>query len=145
MYKHAYDTTYIMCTSCNLLLLVQLTHAQITNNFPFEFGQIGGSTCTSRDLSISQGLESGSGILPVYMVEIINTCESQSGCAPSNIHLHCGWFASTKLVNPNLFKRLSYDDCLVNNGQTMSAGQVIHFSYSSTSMYPISFKYATFC
>ncbi|XP_076881454.1 TPD1 protein homolog 1-like [Bidens hawaiensis] len=103
------------------------------------------SSCTSKDLSISQNLLPIHGI-PVYTVEIVNTCESQySRCAPSDIHLHCGQFASARLVNPRLFKRLSYDDCLVNNGQKLRTGQVISFSYSNTFKYPISFKHATFC
>ncbi|XP_076928189.1 TPD1 protein homolog 1-like [Bidens hawaiensis] len=103
-----------------------------------------GSTCTSRDLSISQSKGSTSGI-PQYIVQIVNTCVSHSGCAPSNIHLHCGWFASARIVNPRFFKRLSYDDCLVNDGQMLTTGQMISFSYSNSFMYPISLKHATFC
>ncbi|RWR93130.1 protein TAPETUM DETERMINANT 1 [Cinnamomum micranthum f. kanehirae] len=67
--------------------------------------------CTKRDISISQSKSSSSGI-PQYIVQIASTC--MSGYAPSNIHVRCGWFASARIVNPNTFKRLSYDDCLVN-------------------------------
>ncbi|KAI3670999.1 hypothetical protein L1987_87645 [Smallanthus sonchifolius] len=101
-----------------------------------------GPSCTSRDLSIGQTTQSQHGI-PVYTVQIVNTC--LSNCGLSNIHFHCGAFASARLVNPRVFKRLSYDDCLVNNGQPLKPGQAIIFSYSNTFKYPISFKYATFC
>ncbi|CAI9267726.1 unnamed protein product [Lactuca saligna] len=103
-----------------------------------------GSSCTARDLSISQSKGSTTGI-PQYIVQIVNTCVSSSQCAPSNIHLHCGWFASARIVNPRFFKRLSYDDCLVNGGQTLRTGQMISFSYSNSFMYPISLKHARFC
>ncbi|KAI3671003.1 hypothetical protein L1987_87649 [Smallanthus sonchifolius] len=101
-----------------------------------------GPSCTSRDLSIGQITQSQHGI-PVYTVQIVNTC--LSNCGFSNIHFHCGAFASAKLVNPKVFKRLSYDDCLVNNGQPLKPSQAIIFSYSNTFKYPISFKDATFC
>ncbi|KAM7488059.1 hypothetical protein LguiB_025543 [Lonicera macranthoides] len=101
-----------------------------------------GGACTNRDISISQskGLTGG---IPQYMVEIVNTCVS--GCAPSKIHFHCGWFASARMVNPRTFKRLSYDDCLVNGGRPLKTSHLITFTYSNSFMYPISFKSARFC
>ncbi|KAF6143362.1 hypothetical protein GIB67_001306 [Kingdonia uniflora] len=98
--------------------------------------------CTNRDISISQSMETSSGI-PQYIVEIVNTC--MSGCSPSHIHVHCGWFASARIVNPRTFKRLSYDDCLVNEGRPLKNSQIIRFTYSNSFMYPISFKFARFC
>ncbi|KAL9410163.1 hypothetical protein AB3S75_044008 [Citrus x aurantiifolia] len=99
-------------------------------------------SCTNRDISISQSKDSTSGI-PQYVVQIVNTCVS--GCAPSDIHLHCGWFASARVVNPRTFKRVSYDDCLVNGGMPLRPSQVIRFTYSNSFMYPIAFKSAKFC
>lgn len=126
--------------------IAQLTYAQIANNnfLPNFVKTQTGRSCTARDLSISQSKESTSGI-PHYIVQIVNTCVSSSSCAPSDIHLHCGWFASARIVNPSFFKRLSYDDCLVNGGQTLKTGQMISFSYSNSFMYPISLKHARFC
>ncbi|KAL5729268.1 hypothetical protein ACHQM5_002242 [Ranunculus cassubicifolius] len=98
--------------------------------------------CTNRDISISQSKDSSSGI-PQYIVFIVNTCVS--GCAPSNIHLRCGWFASARMVNPKTFKRLNYDDCLLNQGKTLKTTQVIRFTYSNSFMYPLPFKSAKFC
>ncbi|RWR76435.1 protein TAPETUM DETERMINANT 1-like protein [Cinnamomum micranthum f. kanehirae] len=80
---------------------------------------------------------------PEYIVQIANTC--LSGCAPFNIHFHCGWFASAKLVNPNTLKRLSFDDCLVNAGRPLRSSQIIRFTYTNSFMYPITFKSARFC
>ncbi|KAL2341671.1 hypothetical protein Fmac_009611 [Flemingia macrophylla] len=99
-------------------------------------------SCTSKDLSISQSKSSTSGI-PQFIVQIVNTCVS--GCAPFDIHLHCGWFASARIVNPRLFKRLSYDDCLVNRGNPLASSQIIRFTYSNSFMYPLVFKSAKFC
>ncbi|CAK9138897.1 unnamed protein product [Ilex paraguariensis] len=99
-------------------------------------------TCTNRDISISQSRYSSSGI-PKFIVQIVNTCVS--GCVPSNIHLHCGWFASASIVNPRMFKRLSYDDCLVNGGRPLKTSQIIRFTYSNSFMYSIAFKSAKFC
>ncbi|KAL5785050.1 hypothetical protein ACOSQ2_007442 [Xanthoceras sorbifolium] len=98
--------------------------------------------CTNRDISISQSKDSTAGI-PQYIIQIVNTCVS--GCAPSEIHVHCGWFASARIVNPRTFKRLSYDDCLVNGGKPLKTSQIIRFTYSNSFMYPISFKSAKFC
>ncbi|KAH7843887.1 hypothetical protein Vadar_021813 [Vaccinium darrowii] len=98
--------------------------------------------CTNRDISISQSKDSTSGI-PRYIVQIVNTCVS--GCAPSNIHLHCGWFASARIVNPRIFKRLGFDDCIVKAGKPLKTSQIIRFTYSNSFMYPLGFKYAKFC
>lgn len=100
-------------------------------------------TCTNRDISISQTQDTNTGGIPRYIVQIVNTCVS--GCAPSHIHLHCGWFASARLVNPTTFKRLAFDDCFVNAGQPLKTGQIIRFTYLNSFMYPLSFKSATFC
>ncbi|XP_050219859.1 TPD1 protein homolog 1-like [Mercurialis annua] len=100
-------------------------------------------SCSNRDISISQSRDSSSGI-PQYIVQIISTC-SVSRCAPSNIHLHCGWFASARMVNPTIFKRLSYDDCLVNGGKALKNSQMIRFAYSNSFMYILAFKTANFC
>lgn len=86
--------------------------------------------------------ENTSGI-PQFTVQIVNTCVS--GCAPSDLHLHCGWFASATLVNPKIFRRLAYDDCLVNEGKPLKTSHIIRFTYATSFMYPLGFKYAKFC
>ncbi|KAJ4841080.1 hypothetical protein Tsubulata_045164 [Turnera subulata] len=99
-------------------------------------------TCRIREISISQSRVTTSGI-PQFIVQIVNTCIS--GCAPSDIHLHCGWFASARMVNPRIFKRLSYDDCLVNAGKPLKSNEIIRFTYSNSFMYTLAFKSAKFC
>lgn len=98
--------------------------------------------CSNRDISISQSRYSTTGI-PQFIVQIVNTCISS--CPPSNIHLHCGWFASARMVNPRIFKRISFDDCLINGGRPLRTSQIISFTYSNSFMYPLSFKSAKFC
>ncbi|XP_017434730.1 TPD1 protein homolog 1 [Vigna angularis] len=99
-------------------------------------------SCTKKDISISQSTISTTGI-PQFVVQIENTCVS--GCPPHDIHLHCGWFASARLVNPKLFKRISYDDCLVNGGNPLAPSQIIKFAYSNSFIYPLALKSAKFC
>ncbi|CAN1177119.1 TPD1 protein homolog 1, partial [Linum perenne] len=91
--------------------------------------------CNSSDISISNEPlgKSGSGI-PAYGVTIINT----SQCRIGKIHVTCGWFASAKVILPKKFRRLAYNDCLVNDGKPMSPGQLINFKYFNTYSYPIS-------
>lgn len=98
--------------------------------------------CTNKDISIFQGRDTSSGI-PQYIVQISNTCLSD--CAPSDIHVFCGWFASASLVNPNTFKRIEFNDCLVNGGNPLRHGDIIRFAYANSFMYTIRFKSAKFC
>ncbi|KAH7436201.1 hypothetical protein KP509_05G007900 [Ceratopteris richardii] len=100
--------------------------------------------CTVRDISISQSRDTLSGGVPQFIVQIYNTCTT-GGCAPSKVHVNCGWFASRVLVNPSIFQRLAYNDCLVNAGHPLQRGQILRFTYQNSFMYPLSFKSAQFC
>ncbi|CAG7897367.1 unnamed protein product [Brassica rapa] len=51
---------------------------------------------------------------PEYTVEIFNACVSD--CRIAEIHVSCGWFSSVMMVNPRVFRRISYGDCLINDG-----------------------------
>nr|GEZ13866.1 protein TAPETUM DETERMINANT 1-like [Tanacetum cinerariifolium] len=92
--------------------------------------RIWGNTCSTSDIVIIQGpstpLPSG---IPTYVVEIMNVCTT--GCNISGIHLSCGWFSSARLINPRLFKRLRYDDCVVNEGKPLVNGRTISFQGKS--------------
>ncbi|XP_071713876.1 TPD1 protein homolog 1-like [Rutidosis leptorrhynchoides] len=100
------------------------------------------SGCSEEDIYVSQGqttpLPNG---IPTYTVQIQNIC--MSSCSISDIHLNCGWFSSARLINPNVFKRVSYDDCLVNNGNPLSPGQTVSFQYANTYPYPMSVSSAS--
>ncbi|TKY53935.1 TPD1 protein-like 1 [Spatholobus suberectus] len=96
-----------------------------------------GMACSKVDIVIYQGqvppLPSG---IPAYRVQIMNMCASD--CNIANIRLHCGWFSSARLINPRVFRRLGYDDCLVNDGQALGPGKTISFEYANTYRYPLS-------
>ncbi|XVF54735.1 hypothetical protein PTKIN_Ptkin05aG0205200 [Pterospermum kingtungense] len=102
-----------------------------------EPNRIRGEKCTRSDIVINQGptapLPSG---IPTYTVEILNVCVT--GCDISDIHLSCGWFSSAHLINPKIFKRLRYNDCLVNDGKPLINGGSLSFQYANTFLYPLS-------
>ncbi|KAI4336353.1 hypothetical protein L6164_014890 [Bauhinia variegata] len=102
-----------------------------------EPNRIWGDKCSKSDIVINQGptapLPSG---IPTYTVEIMNMC--MSGCGISGIHLRCGWFSSARLINPKVFKRLRFNDCLVNDGRPLVNGGTISFQYANTYPYPLS-------
>ncbi|MCO5599010.1 hypothetical protein L7F22_053109 [Adiantum nelumboides] len=100
--------------------------------------------CTDRDISISQSRDLLTGGVPQYVVQIYNTC-MMGGCTPSEVHVKCGWFASKVVVNPGIFRRLAYDDCLVNAGGPILRGQILRFTYQNSFMYPLAFKSAQLC
>ncbi|KAM3283527.1 hypothetical protein P3S67_027172 [Capsicum chacoense] len=95
------------------------------------------TTCTKDCIHINQGptapLPSG---IPTYTVIIENACYF-GNCTISNVHLSCGWFSSARHINPRVFKRIGYDDCLVNNGEPLTAGQALTFQYANTFSYPL--------
>ncbi|XP_014757836.1 TPD1 protein homolog 1B-like [Brachypodium distachyon] len=72
--------------------------------------------------------------IPAYSVEVINSC---AGCTVHDVHLSCGNFGSTELVDPAQFRRIAYDDCLVNDGKPMGPGDSVSFHYSNSFWYPL--------
>ncbi|KAK4410751.1 protein TAPETUM DETERMINANT 1 [Sesamum angolense] len=102
-----------------------------------EPNRIWSEKCSKSDIVISQGAtEALPNGIPTYTVEIMNVCIS--GCDISAIHLTCGWFSSARLVNPRVFKRLRFDDCLVNEGKPLVNGRTLSFQYANTFRYPLS-------
>ncbi|KAH9749894.1 TPD1 protein [Citrus sinensis] len=110
-----------------------------------------GTACSKDDIVIYQGstapLPNG---IPACTVQILNTCtcvsESESGgCSICNIHVNCGWFSSARLVNPQVFRRIHYDDCLVNDGEALPPGQALSFQYANTFQYPLSVSSVVCC
>ncbi|XP_024360232.1 protein TAPETUM DETERMINANT 1 isoform X1 [Physcomitrium patens] len=103
-----------------------------------------GEMCTKFDISIFQGpgspLPNG---IPTFSVQIFNLCTV--GCPISNVHVACGWFASAKLVNPKVFRRLKYNDCLVNDGNPIPYGDSITFQYANSFAYQLRVETAVTC
>ena len=99
--------------------------------------------CTSRDISISQSRdEVNSAGIPRFVVQIVNTC--MTGCV-REVHVSCGWFASAGTINPRVFRRVAFNDCVVNAGGVLPAEAILRFTYSNSFMYPLSLKSAVFC
>ena len=111
-------------------------------NVSCKLGIGGDAECTDRDIGISQSRETTSGV-PQFIVEIYTTCTND--CEPSDVHLKCEWFASTAVVNPRIFRRVAFNDCLVNGGRPIPRGQILRFAYENSFMYSLSFKSAKFC
>ncbi|XP_068304930.1 TPD1 protein homolog 1-like [Pyrus communis] len=122
-------------TAIHRKLLVRATAMEEPN-------RIRGDKCSKADIVINQGptppLPSG---IPTYTVEIMNMCVT--GCDISHIHLTCGWFSSARLVNPKIFKRLRYNDCLVNDGKPLANGGTVSFQYANTFSYKLSVSSVT--
>ncbi|XP_051148009.1 protein TAPETUM DETERMINANT 1-like [Andrographis paniculata] len=96
-----------------------------------EPSRIWSDKCSKSDIVISQGAtEALPNGIPTYTVEIMNVCPN--GCDISAVHLSCGWFSSARLVNPRVFKRLGFDDCLVNDGKPLVNGRTLSFQYANT-------------
>ncbi|XP_059307099.1 TPD1 protein homolog 1-like [Lycium ferocissimum] len=97
--------------------------------------RIGPASCSKDRIIVTQGdtPPQPNGI-PTYTVIIENACFS----GVSNIHLSCGWFSSARLINPRVFRRLNYNDCLVNDGEPLNPGQSLTFQYANTFKYPLS-------
>ncbi len=95
------------------------------------------------DINLVQGQEGTMDGIPLFGVEITNVCTG--GCPISDVHVACGDFASATLVNPAVFRRLSLNDCLVNNGKPISNGDMIRFEYDNSFMYSMHVRSAVTC
>ncbi|XP_074567195.1 TPD1 protein homolog 1-like [Curcuma longa] len=105
------------------------------------FGKLA-ADCSIGDIEVHQGqsapLPNG---IPTYTVSVLNLCSG--GCSLSNIHLSCGAFSSARLVNPSVFRRLSINDCLLNDGRPLAPGAVVSFQYANSFSYPLAISSAT--
>ncbi|KAK1646481.1 hypothetical protein QYE76_064286 [Lolium multiflorum] len=70
--------------------------------------------------------------MPAYTVEITNNCID---CTVCDVHLSCGYFANTELVDPATFRRLGFDDCLVKDGGPILPSEMIIFQYANSFLY----------
>ncbi|RRT74911.1 hypothetical protein B296_00009716 [Ensete ventricosum] len=98
---------------------------------------MGEEECSEEDILLYQGatapLPNG---IPTYTVQILNACPT--GCSVADIHVRCGWFSSARLINPLVFRRLRFDDCLVNDGAALASGESLSFQYANTYRHPLS-------
>ncbi|KAI3941496.1 hypothetical protein MKW98_022503 [Papaver atlanticum] len=94
--------------------------------------------CPPDTLAVYQGrVDPLPGGLPEHLV---NICNIATNCTTYRIYLSCGWFASAKLINPRVFRRLRFNNCLVNDGKDLEEGRCLSFTYSETYPYPLAVK-----
>jgi hypothetical protein len=74
--------------------------------------------------------------IPAYTVQIINVCGG--GCTVYDVHVSCGDFASTELVDPAKFQRVAFDDCVVKGGAALEPSETVSFQYSNSFSYQLS-------
>lgn len=100
--------------------------------------------CKASDLVITQavGRPLSNGI-PTYSVQICSTC--QSNCRIRSVHVSCGLFASAKLVNPRIFRRVGPNNCVVNDGKPLESGATLSFVYANSFSYPMAVTRAKMC
>ncbi|KAL0688346.1 hypothetical protein Bca4012_088023 [Brassica carinata] len=133
-------TTTLATTSTHRKML-RLSHGLMVSETRVEPDRIG-EKCKKSDIVVNQAAtEPMPNGIPGYTVEITNQC--MSGCNISRIHVSCGWFSSVKLVNPRVFKRIHYDDCLVNNGKPLPYGSTLSFHYANTFPYRLAVAFVT--
>ncbi|KAJ3671833.1 hypothetical protein LUZ60_007912 [Juncus effusus] len=101
--------------------------------------RVGSDSCTKDDIVIYQGATSPlpNGI-PTYTVQVLNVCTGKPDCTIGKIHLSCGWFSSARLVNPRVFRRLGFNNCLVYDGRGLPAGESVSFQYANSFPYQFS-------
>ncbi|XP_048597823.1 protein TAPETUM DETERMINANT 1 isoform X1 [Brassica napus] len=129
--------TTTLATTYTHRKMLRLSHAE-TRVEPDRIGE----KCKKSDIVVNQAAtEPMPNGIPGYTVEITNQC--MSGCNISRIHVSCGWFSSAKLVNPRVFKRIHYDDCLVNNGKPLPYGSTLSFHYANTFPYRLAVAFVT--
>jgi hypothetical protein len=99
--------------------------------------RMGPDGCSGEDVVVYQSsanpLPSG---IPAYTVQIINVCSG--GCTVYDVHVSCGDFASTELVDPAKFQRVSFNDCVVKGGGTLEPSETVSFQYSNSFSYQLS-------
>jgi len=96
---------------------------------------MGPDECSEEDVVVYQSsanpLPSG---IPAYTVQITNVC---GGCTVSGVHVACGDFASTELVDPDKFQRVGFNDCIVKGGAPMEPSEAVSFQYSNSFSYQL--------
>ncbi|KAF3338432.1 TPD1 protein [Carex littledalei] len=76
------------------------------------------------------------GHIPKYTVHIFNM-----NYAPvKDVHIACGFFASTTPIYRHVFNRISTNDCLVKGGKSLSSHEYIVFDYSNEPKFALSFS-----
>ncbi|KAB2605433.1 hypothetical protein D8674_005150 [Pyrus ussuriensis x Pyrus communis] len=65
-----------------------------------------------------------------FNVQILNACPSED-CPIGQIRLRCGSFHSERPINGRIFRRLSKNECLVNDGYHIATGGTVSLEYTN--------------
>lgn len=140
-----YDTYFLV--SGTTLMCVSGLRATVTSSSSSSSSKSTnriGNQCSMDDIVLHQDatppLPSG---IPTYTVNVQNLCPLKDGCAMGQIHLSCGKFSSARQINPSIFRRLSINDCLLNDGRPLRPGETISFQYANSFSYPMAVSSAT--
>lgn len=140
-----YDTYFLV--SGTTLMCVSGLRATVTSSSSSSSSKSTnriGNQCSMDDIVLHQDatppLPSG---IPTYTVNVQNLCPLKDGCAMGQIHLSCGKFSSAREINPRIFRRLSINDCLLNDGRPLRPGETISFQYANSFSYPMAVSSAT--
>ncbi|KAG0549620.1 hypothetical protein BDA96_01G270500 [Sorghum bicolor] len=132
--KRAALVIVVVITSLLLLTIAQAggDDDEVSSSLPA--GGVVSDGCSGEDVVVYQSsanpLPSG---IPAYTVQIINVCSG--GCTVYDVHVSCGDFASTELVDPAKFQRVSFNDCVVKGGGALEPSETISFQYSNSFSY----------
>lgn len=78
-------------------------------------------TCSPRDVRKYQWASGFTSLhVPKYTVQIINEAWHVKGVF--GVRISCGEFASKALINPMIFRRISFCNCLLKDGRIMNRG-----------------------
>ncbi|XP_021766753.1 TPD1 protein homolog 1-like [Chenopodium quinoa] len=104
-----------------------------------------GPACSERDIDINQMPNPAVPIEFSYVIVVISNFCTSDACRLGNIHVSCGGFNFDKgpTIHPTMLRRISDDDCLVNNGDPLGQSEVLIFEYYSIHIYPFSVSSVT--
>uniref|UniRef100_A0A803M1J3 Transcription factor CBF/NF-Y/archaeal histone domain-containing protein n=1 Tax=Chenopodium quinoa TaxID=63459 RepID=A0A803M1J3_CHEQI len=90
-----------------------------------------GPACSERDIDINQMPNPAVPIEFSYVIVVISNFCTSDACRLGNIHVSCGGFNFDKgpTIHPTMLRRISDDDCLVNNGDPLGQSEVLIFEY----------------
>lgn len=125
---------------CMHLILEYTQFCSLNETNSFHFCIVGWlmypNECNPRKIQIHQWPSGFAGLnVPKFTVQIINEAWHVGGVF--DVQISCAAFASTTLINPTIFRRLSTGTCLLKNGSKIVPGEVITFEYSNLFPYPL--------
>ncbi|XP_047330974.1 TPD1 protein homolog 1B-like [Impatiens glandulifera] len=93
--------------------------------------------CCAADIRINQWPSGYTAMnIPKFTVEVVNEAWMATD-GVFDVHIFCGEFASATLVNPMVFRRIGFGDCVLRDGGKIGMDEIISFDYSNILPYPL--------